>query len=218
MDDWLPPVVRERQPFGWLTKVWLGPKRLPDFKDRAFTMTDAEYCEAYRNVSGAYTNRGSDTTDGQKQWLLNHVGQEHRVLEIGPGKHALCDQLARSYDVTTLDLHPMGPRPHLRSVVGMAERLPFRDKSFDTTIICMVLEHVRSLTVSFLELERVTRHRVLIVTPQQRFYRVTFDYHLHFFYSLQHLASHVHTGKTEGNVIDGDLCLCWQVDERPRRH
>ena len=100
----------------------------------------------------------------------------------------------------------------MNSVIGLAERLPFQNKSFDTTIICMVLEHVRSLTVSFLELERVTRGRVLIVTPRQRFYRVTFDYHLHFFYSLQHLASHIHTGTTEGEVVDGDLCLCWRVD------
>ena len=82
----------------------------------------------------------------------------------------------------------------------------------------MVLEHVRSLTLSFLELERVTRDRVLIVTPQQRFYRVSFDYHLHFFYSLDHLASHIHTATTEGQVIDGDLCLYRRVEGQSQQH
>jgi hypothetical protein len=35
---------------------------------------------------------------------------------------------------------------------------------------------------------RAPREKVLIVTPRQRFYRITFDYHLHFFYR-HHLPS-----------------------------
>ena len=218
IDDWLPPILRERRPFLWLTKIWLGRRSLPDFKYQAFTMTDMEYCAAYKNVAGAYKNRESDTTENQKRWLLGHVGPGRMLLEIGPGNGAFNDRLVLSYDVTTLDLYSSGSKPIVHSVIGLAERLPFRAKSFDTTIICMVLEHVRSLTLSFLELARVTRDRVLIITPQQRFYSVTFDYHLHFFYSLDHLASHVHTGTTEGQVIDGDLCLCWRVDEQSQQH
>lgn len=103
------------------------------------------------------------------------------LLEIGPGNMAFTDRLIKqAYSVTTLDLHCSNSNSSARSVIGLAERLPFQAKSFDTTIICMVVEHVRSLTLSFLELARVTRERVLIITPQQRFYKVTFDYHLHF--------------------------------------
>jgi len=217
LDDCLPPIVRERWPFHWLTTLWLGRDSIRDFKYHAFKMTDKEYCAAYQNVAGAYKNRESDTTEDQKQWLLENIGPGKRLLEIGPGNRALTERLRKSHDVTTLDLHcSNGDRTG--SVIGLAERLPFRTKSFDITIISMVLEHVRSLTLTFLGLARVTRERVLIITPQQRFYSVTFDYHLHFFYSLDHLASHIHTGTSEGRLIDGDLCLCWQPNGQPQEH
>lgn len=54
MDDWLPPIVRERWPFLWLTKILLGRQSLPNFKYQAFAMTDMEYRAAYENVTGAY--------------------------------------------------------------------------------------------------------------------------------------------------------------------
>jgi hypothetical protein len=181
-------------------------------------MTDTQYVAAYKAIAGAYRYRQSDTTEKQIQWLLDYIGPGNKLLEIGSGNRKLTNRLTeQGYDLTTLDLHLPSYCPCDGAVVGVAERLPFRNKSFDTTIISQVLEHVRSLTLTFLELERVTRERVLIVTPRQRFYKVTFDYHLHFFYSLDHLASHVHTGITQGQVIDGDLCLLWQVDGQPQR-
>lgn len=218
MDNWLPPVVRERWPFPWLVKLWLGSSSLPDFKNRAFTMTDAQYVAAYKTVGGAYSNRQCDTTEKQVQWLLDHINPGQKLLEIGPGNKKLTNQLTeQGYNVTTLDLYLPNGFPCNGVVIGVAERLPFPNKSFDTIIMSHVLEHVRSLTLTFLELERVARKRVLIVTPRQRFYKVTFDYHLHFFYSLDHLASHVHTGTTSGKIIDGDLCLLWRVEGQSRK-
>src|SRR5262245_33688122 len=70
IDEWLPPILRESLPFRWLTKVWLGRRAIPNFKYRAFTMTEKEYRDAYRNVAGAYKNRESDTTENQKRWLF----------------------------------------------------------------------------------------------------------------------------------------------------
>jgi len=81
----------------------------------------------------------------------------------------------------------------------------------DVIVLAHVIEHVQSLTRAFLELERVARDRILIVTPKQRFFRWTFDYHLHFFYSVDHLASHVHRGKATGVEVDNDICMVWDV-------
>jgi hypothetical protein len=213
IDEWLPPAVRERQPFPWLVKLWLGARSLPDFKERAFTMTDTQYIIAYQSLGGLSSQRESDITENQIEWLLSHAGYKQRSLEIGPGSMKLANRLReQEHDLTMLDLGFANCQSTNRMVVGVAERLPFRDKSFETTIITYVLEHVRSLTRTALELERVTRDRVLIITPRQRYNKVTFDYHLHFFYSLEHLASHLPKGQYHGKSVDGSLCLVWQVD------
>jgi SAM-dependent methyltransferase len=211
LDEWLPAVVRERWPFPWLTRIWLGAGSVRDFKRTAFAMSDAEYAAAYRGVRGAYTQRAADTTPAQSDWVLRHATGAGRVLEVGPGTRQLTQRLLRQGSkVTTLDLLA-GRGSSEQAVIGVVESLPFAAKSFDVTVACHVVEHVRQLTRTFLELERVTRDRVLVVTPRQRYFRVTFDYHLHFFYSLDHLASHVPSGSAGGEVVDGDLCLVWKL-------
>jgi hypothetical protein len=211
LDIWLPPVIREARPFAWAVKRWLGPKAVPDFKYRAYGMSPEEFSGAYAALEGAYTQRGSDTTPAQSDWILAAAGERPlKVLEIGPGNGDMTPRLrAAGHDVWVLDIHPLEGKDHY--VQGTVENLPLPDKSVDVIVLAHVIEHVRSLTKAFLQLERVCRDRVLIVTPKQRFYRWTFDYHLHFFYSVDHLASHIHRGRAQGCEIDGDLCLRWDV-------
>jgi ubiquinone/menaquinone biosynthesis C-methylase UbiE len=212
LDSGLPPFLREGWPFQWVVRLWLGPNSLPDFKWRAFQMSDGEFIAAYKALTGLYSNRASDTTDRQAEWVLDHLEPARTILEIGPGRGTLTARLAASgRRVITLDLDHTGARP-IPAVIGLTERLPFSDKSVDATVALHTIEHVRSLTRAFLELERVTRDRVLIITPRQRFYKITFDYHLHFFYSVHHLASHINAGSGDGEVIDGDLCLLWRLE------
>src|SRR3546814_910039 len=61
------------------------------------------------------------------------------------------------------------------------ESLPFDDGAFDTVICTHVLEHILDLWGALAELRRVARRRVIIVVPQEREYRFTFNPHLHFF-------------------------------------
>jgi SAM-dependent methyltransferase len=212
LDQWLPPVIRESPPFAWAVKRWLGPNAFPDFKYRAFRMSDSEFSAAYAALRGAYAERSSDTTEAQADWILANLGEGSvKVLEIGPGNGFMTRRLRRTgHDVWVLDIHP--PKGEDRYVTGTVEKIPLPDKSVDIIVAAHVIEHARSLTSAFLELERVTRDHVLIVTPQQRFYRWTFDYHLHFFYSVDHLASHTHRGQARGCTVDSDLCLRWDVN------
>jgi SAM-dependent methyltransferase len=201
--------------------LWLGPKALVDFKHRAFRMSPREFAAAYEATGGRHADRASDTTPAQVDWILANLGPPPLdLLEIGSGKGALTARLrAAGHDVLTVDIHPsQADRLYLQ---GTVDSIPLPDKSVDVIILAHVIEHAPSLTKAFLELERVARRRVLIVTPKQRFFRWTFDYHLHFFYSLDHLASHAHRGKTSGVEADGDLCLIWDVSESrnvPARH
>src|SRR3546814_15505307 len=59
-------------------------------------------------------------------------------------------------------------------------RLPFPDKSFDTVICTHVLEHILDFRGALAELRRVAAKRLIIVVPQEREYRFTFNPHLHF--------------------------------------
>jgi ubiquinone/menaquinone biosynthesis C-methylase UbiE len=174
-------------------------------------MSDEEFAAAYAALGGMYSRRPSDTTMLQVAWVLENVGREPvKLLEIGPGTGAMTRLLREAgHDVWVLDIHPVeGKDRYLR---GAIEDIPLPDKSVDVVVAAHVIEHARSLTKAFLELERVGRNRVLIVAPKQRFYRWTFDYHLHFFYSTDHLASHAHRGRADGREIDGDLCVRWEL-------
>jgi len=211
LDNWIPPVIRECSFFAWAVKRWLGPSAMADFKSRAFGMSDEEFSAAYAAIRGAYATRPADTTGAQADWIMANIGwPEVQILEIGPGNGAMTRRLeSAGYDVTTLDLHRGSAA--VKYVQGSVEKIPLPDKSADVIVLSHVIEHVRSLTRAFLELERVARNRVIIVTPKQRHYRWTFDYHLHFFYSLDHLTSHIPRGSANGLEIDGDLCMIWDV-------
>jgi|GEM_PF-2018094 SAM-dependent methyltransferase len=213
LDTWLPAAVREARPFAWAVSWWLGPKALVDFKYRAFRMSPQEFSAAYEVLGGRYSDRASDTTPLQADWILANIPPPPlKLLEIGPGKGAMTSRLrAAGHDVWAIDIHP--PQADHQYLQGTVDSIPLPDKSVDVVVLAHVIEHVPSLTKAFLELERVARRRVLMVTPRQRFFRWTFDYHLHFFYSLDHLASHAHRGKTTGAEVDGDLCLIWDVSE-----
>jgi SAM-dependent methyltransferase len=211
LDNWLPPVLRESRPFAWAVRIWLGPDALADFKYRAFRMSPEEFSAACARVEGKYSQRVTDTTPGQADWLAATLGTAPvKVLEIGPGNGSLSARLRDAgHDVWAVDIHSPDGDDHY--VQGTVDKIPLPDKSVDVIVLAHVIEHVQSLTRAFLELERVARDRILIVTPKQRFFRWTFDYHLHFFYSVDHLASHVHRGKATGVEVDNDICMVWDV-------
>jgi len=174
-------------------------------------MSAEEFSAAYGALGGHHLDRDSDTTPAQVDWILSNIGPlPLKLLEIGPGTGIMTKRMrAAGYDVSVVDIHPFQKDPQY--LQGTVEHIPLPDKSVDVIVLAHVIEHVPSLTKAFLELERVARDRVLIVTPKQRFFRWTFDYHLHFFYSLDHLASHTPRGLTSGDEINGDLCLVWDV-------
>ena len=63
----------------------------------------------------------------------------------------------------------------------MIEALPFEDGAFDTVVCTHVLEHILDFGKALSELRRVAAKRVIIIVPQEREYRFTFNPHLHFF-------------------------------------
>ena len=97
--------------------------------------------------------------------------------------------------------------PHINFQEANMERLPFADESFDTVVSTHTLEHVKNLPAAMHELRRVTRTRLILVTPKQRPYKYTFDLHLNFFpypHSLVQAVGHS-IGQSSCRVAGGDL-------------
>jgi ubiquinone/menaquinone biosynthesis C-methylase UbiE len=220
LDDWLPPVMRELRPLNKLMAVFFhGPHFDLDFKRKAHQMTDAEFSAAYARLPRGRRRpyRDTDMTEAQMRWMVAEtVGS--MVLEVGCGHGHLAKRLAQEANriVTATDLsyenvrvaraRTKSPGSEVNVAVANMESLPFADKSFDTTLCAHTLEHVRDFDRAVAELVRVTRQRLLVIVPCQRYYRYTIDYHLHFFPEPEQLVLRMGLERHHCAKIQGDLC------------
>jgi ubiquinone/menaquinone biosynthesis C-methylase UbiE len=220
LDDWLPPVVREFRPLSKaLAAAFHGRHFDLDFKRKAYSMSADEFAAAYVRLPKGRKSpyRTTDMSEKQLRWMTaKAIGPA--VLEVGCGYGVLAERLVERYPfhVTATDLSPENIqvlRERLASKglpltlrVADVERLPFPDKCFDSTLCAHTLEHVRDFQRAVAELVRVTRKRLLVIVPCQRYYRFTIDYHLHFFPEPEQLILHMGLPRHHCEKIEGDLC------------
>src|SRR5207253_2019227 len=157
LDNWLPPVVREFRPLAKvLALAFHGRDFDLDFKRRAHQLSDDEFAAAYDRLRPNQKRpyRLTDMTERQLAWMTRRaLGPD--VLEVGCGWGALAERLARRGDlwVTATDLAASNVESARRRLHGDClpihwqqadgEKLPFADKSFDSTLCAHTLEHVR---------------------------------------------------------------------------
>jgi SAM-dependent methyltransferase len=219
MDDWLPPIVREFRPLSRaLANLFHGRHFDLDFKRKAYQMSEADFRAAYARLPEGKRSvyRLTDMTEGQLRWMVENA-EGPKVLEVGCGYGVLAERLARRGDleVVATDLSPENVEATQRRAAeaGLAleartadvEALPFADKSFDTSLCAHTLEHVRDFEQAIRELVRVTRRRLLVIVPCQRYYRYTIDYHLHFFPEPEQLILRMGLANHYCVKLQGDL-------------
>jgi hypothetical protein len=134
LDDWLPPVLRDRRWFmAPLARLLLGGKAgiFLDFKERAFTLSPEEFAGVYRSIADVAGMQGeTDLNERCTEAILAAVAGDS-VLDIG------CDIVIDGLSV-----------PHVDFVAGSAEALPFPDGRFDTVVCTHTLEHVQQFAVA----------------------------------------------------------------------
>ena len=187
LEEALPPMVRDLKPMRWLFRRHWGDlvDDIERFRERIPFVTDREYREIYERMP-----RIQNETDNSEACLdrIADAIQGETVLDVGCGTGFLLDHLKRARPdlaFTGVDfIIEEGTRtrhPDIRFEQANIEKLPFADASFDTVVCTHVLEHILEFRQALSELRRVARRRLIIVVPQEREYRFTFNPHLHFF-------------------------------------
>ena len=116
-------------------------------------------------VFGHFADRWSNETIGQVTgWLTPYVKPGGKLLDVGGGTGALARRLAASLSarVTVLDPTPemlryLSDDEHITGVLGVAERMPFEDDSFDAVIVTDAFHHFRDQPGAVAEFARVVR-------------------------------------------------------------
>jgi SAM-dependent methyltransferase len=97
--------------------------------------------------------------------IIRELADTQSVLNVGAGtgSYEPADRFVIGLDpsVTMLKQRPSDSAP---CVMGEAEHLPFPDASFDATMAILTIHHWTEATPGLLELARVARQRIVIVT------------------------------------------------------
>jgi ubiquinone/menaquinone biosynthesis C-methylase UbiE len=224
IDNLLPPIVSDARWFNQiLARVTYGSVPFDlDFKERAFFMTQQDFRAAYEAV-GARLRCPSDATDRQRKFLIS-MASGPDVLELGSGNGQLALELAhRGLRVWACDMNYFSQAMlqqraiklgvWVKFIVSDVVRLPWKDKSFDSVVTSHTLEHVGDLAAAMREIQRVAKHRIVIVVPCQKYKRYTIDYHLHFFPTEAQLRHQLGLTNARVSKIDGD----WAIVAEPER-
>jgi ubiquinone/menaquinone biosynthesis C-methylase UbiE len=217
LDDFFPPIIRDSRFFYLpIIKLW-NNKMDVDFKVKAHKMTEYEFIQAYEAL---VPMRATDNTPDTIDFVIQNVTGKS-VLEVGCGNGDVSYLCAKKGLKTMATDLAIGNLNELKSKfdtkefdfetkVANVENLPFDDNSFDTSICLHTLEHVRNLNLAIGELKRVTKKRIIIIVPKQRYSRYTADYHLNFFGNPDQLE--LAMGIAKSSCIDKDFCLCFIGD------
>lgn len=188
MDTLLPPFLRDSKWFMYpMFHIWYKGKnvqKLMDFKQRFHELSEEEYAEYYR-IHRPLTGRGTDMSRECLQFVKDHVGEDkgQAIVDIGCGSGYMLNQL-KEWGYTNLsgsDIIEIDLGPDIDFKQGNIEHLPYPDNAFDTVICNHTIEHVLNPQKAISELKRITRKRLIITTPVQKFSKYTFDLHLNFF-------------------------------------
>lgn len=188
LNECLPPVLRDSRTVMALPFRLLFGKRAAlflDFKDRAFTMSDAELRDLYAEVSVVQINdSGTDLAPAAIARICSELTGD-TALDVGCGGGMLAGAMARTHRTSACDfLVSESTRqgyPMVAFHEAPLEALPFADTAFDTVTCTHTLEHVRDFAAALAELRRVAARRLIVVLPKERPYRYSFNLHLHFF-------------------------------------
>jgi ubiquinone/menaquinone biosynthesis C-methylase UbiE len=212
MDNWLPPVIRDSNWFMYpFFHIWFKGKNVRlymDFKDIAYSLSEEEFSEIYRNLDCLAYDRPIDMNMRSIKYLVESIDKEAKtLLDVGCGRGFLLNYIGDHTGLATTGCDLYDSVATLKKASykkGSIYKLPFADKEFDVVTCSHTIEHLRDLQPALEELKRVARKQIIIVTPRQRYYYYTMDLHLNFYPIASYLQKEIN--------IDNNICTNIQGD------
>lgn len=216
LDELLPPVLRESKWFMYpMFYIWFKGKNVTkfmEFKSVFHKLTDEEFSQYYEEYD-YIANRLTDLSQDSIEYIISNLGNDKSVsiADVGCGCGYVLKQMkSRGYEnLTGVDLVEKSLYPDINIVCGNIEQLPFEDNQFDVVVCSHTLEHVLDLPKAISELKRIAKHKLIITVPKQRYYKYTFDLHIHFFPQISYLLKYINEpmSKLSYKNVKGD----WSV-------
>ncbi len=187
MEDLLPPIIRDSKPFKWLAMCFWGKHfhDLVGFRQNAPFLSDKDYHDIY--MVHPRVQEGTDNSDGCVAQIISDVVGTS-ICDVGCGTGYLL-KLIREKSAAPLTrlagtdfiLHKNADMTGLEFFETKVEKLPFKDKEFDTVTCTHLIEHILDHRAAIAELRRITAKRLIIVVPREREGKYSFNPHFHFF-------------------------------------
>jgi len=213
LDELLPPVLRDNYyfmyPLFWIWFKGKNVKRFMKFKSVFHQLSEEEFASYYRDYD-YIANRDTDLSNKSIDYIIEHLGEDKNVsiADVGAGTGYVVKQIQNSgySNVCGVDLVPHSKFDSVEIKVGNVENLPFADNAFDVVICSHTLEHVLDHPKAISELKRIAKTKLIITVPKQRYYKYTFDLHIHFFPQISYLLNSINIAenKVQYKSINGD--------------
>jgi len=220
LDEMLPPFIRDNYycmyPLFYIWYKGKNVKRFMNFKSVFHKLSEAEFEQYYKDYDSLPTRETDLSTDTIK-FIIHHLDTDKsmKILDVGCGSGYMLHQIQnQGYEnLVGVDLVNHLKYPNIALQPANIEKLPFEDKSFDTVICSHTLEHVINIQQAIKELKRVAAKKLIITIPRQRYFKYTFDLHIHFFPQISYFLNllEIDESKILYKNIEGDWSLVCQM-------
>lgn len=212
MDECIPPFIRNRKwfmyPFFYYAYGGRNIKQAMDFKKNYREWSPEELQQFYENLNSISVNRKTDISPGGLKLILQHCATKvGSVLDVGCGKGFLLNLIHQHYPDIQLQGADFVEHPNLKAynfIKADARHLPVPDKSFDLVVCTHTIEHISPAEDLVRELKRIARHKLIVITPRQKYFYYTLDEHVNFFPQKEMLTSLMDMSNHECANIEGD--------------
>jgi len=216
LDELLPPLLRDNYyfmyPLFWIWFKGKNVKRFMEFKSVFHSLSEEEFAAYYRDyeyIANRYTDLSKKSIDN----IVANLGDDKTasIADVGCGTGFVVKQIQNSgyCNVCGVDLVPQSAFESVEIIEGNIEALPFPNNAFDIIVCSHTLEHVLDLPKAISELKRVAKTKLILTVPKQRYFRYTFDLHIHFFPQVAYLLKYLNVDETNVQYknINGDITV-----------